>query len=366
LNDGLKILLKPFSLIYGLVTFVRNRLYDWQFLKEKKFQIHTIGVGNLAVGGAGKTPMVEYLIRLLSTENIRIATLSRGYKRQTKGFVLADENSTALDIGDEPLIYKSKYEVMVAVDARRVNGVQQLAAMGSDAPGVILLDDVFQHRAIRCGLNILVTDYNNLFFNDSMLPSGTLREYKSGMSRADVIVVSKTPENTTAVEIRQITKDINPLAHQRVFYSYLKYGELYSITNSNDKISTLGDLFRYRIISFTGIANAQPMVNYLKEYAAEVSHLPFADHHDFQMKDLEDIEKYYQGFPGGNKIMVTTEKDFMRLKNKAIWDFAKTLNIYVLPVEITFKDKEKEFDQLILKYVRANRIYHQKYSREDQ
>lgn len=354
------------SLIYGLITQIRNRLYDWQILKEKKFEIHTIGVGNLAVGGAGKTPMVEYLVRLLLRQNTRVATLSRGYKRKTKGFVLANNNSTANDIGDEPLIYKTKYRIMVAVDANRVRGVEQLAAMGNESPGVILLDDVFQHRAIRCGLNILVTDYNNLYFNDSMLPSGTLREYKSGMERADIIVISKTPERTSAVEIRQITKDINPLAHQRVFYSYLKYGELYSITRQEEKLDTLNDLFRFRVISFAGIANAEPMVNYLKEYAMEVKHLPFQDHHEYQLKDLEDIERYYQSFAGGNKILVTTEKDFMRLKNETVWNFAKGMNIYILPVEVSFKDKEEEFDQLILKYVTTNRFYHQKYSREEQ
>ncbi|MCC6372558.1 MAG: tetraacyldisaccharide 4'-kinase [Bacteroidia bacterium] len=355
------------SLIFGLITQVRNRLYDWQLLKEKKFDTHTIGVGNLAVGGAGKTPMVEYLIRLLNKENTKIATLSRGYKRKTKGYVLADENSTAQDIGDEPLIYKSKYKnILVAVDGNRIRGVEQLLALNHNAPSVILLDDVFQHRAIRCGLNILVTDYNNLYFNDSMLPSGTLRENKTGVSRADVVVVSKTPDNLSAVEMRQITKDVKPLAHQKVFYSYLKYGELYSATNRDEKIDTLNDLFRYRVISFAGIANAQPMVNYLKEYAAEVTHLPFADHYEYQQKDLEEIEKYYQTVAGGNKIIVTTEKDLMRLKNEPLWQYAQRLNIYILPVEVSFKDKEEEFDQFILKYVRTNRIYHEKYSREEQ
>src|SRR5262249_24070949 len=158
--NGLKILLLPFALTYGLITLLRNRLYDWHILKEKKFDVHTIGVGNLAVGGAGKTPLVEYLIRLLQKEYSRIATLSRGYKRKTSGFVLAGENSTAEDIGDEPLIYKSKYNVQVAVDGNRVNGVKKLVGQENAAPSVILLDDVFQHRAIRCGLNIVVSDYN--------------------------------------------------------------------------------------------------------------------------------------------------------------------------------------------------------------
>lgn len=350
----------PLACLYGLITAFRNRLYDWHFLKQTKFDIHTIGVGNLAVGGAGKTPLVEYLIRLILTEGLKTATLSRGYKRKTSGFVLATNESTAEDIGDEPLMYKKKFPVDVAVDASRVSGVKKLLA-GENPPKIVLLDDVFQHRAIKCGLNIVVSDYNNLYFKDYMLPAGTLREFKSGIKRADVIIISKTPDRTTPVEIRNILKDVKPQAHQQVFFSYIKYGELYSISNPNEKIDTLKDLFRYRIISFAGIANAQPMINYLKEYSAEVRHLPFGDHHEYQTKDLEDIERYYRSIEGGNKILVTTEKDLMRLRNPAIWSIAERMNIFVLPIEITFKDKEEDFNNLILKYVRTNRIYHQKY-----
>ena len=315
----------------------------------------------MAVGGAGKTPLVEYLIRLLMKENLNIATLSRGYKRKTTGFVLADKNSTAHDIGDEPLMYKSKYNVEVAVDSSRVNGVKKLIAL-NNPPRVILLDDVFQHRAIKCGLNIVVSDYNNLYFKDSMLPGGTLREYKSGIVRADMIIITKLPERTTPVEIRNILKDVKPKAHQQVFFSYIKYGELFAMSNPNEKIDTLNDLFRFRIISFAGIANPTPMINYLKEYASEVRHLPFDDHHQYMPKDLEDIERYYKSFEGGNKILVTTEKDMMRLKDGEIGKIAERMNIFVLPIEMTFKDKEEEFNQEILKYVRANRIHHQKYS----
>ncbi len=341
---------------------MRNRLYDLNFLKERRFDTHTIGVGNLSVGGAGKTPLVEYLIRLLEKQSYTVATLSRGYKRKTKGFILANDDSTANDIGDEPLLYKQKYKVQVAVDANRVNGIEKLMALGNEAPKVILLDDVFQHRAVRCGLTLLVSDYNNLYFNDHLLPYGRLRESTDGASRADVIIISKTPERTSAVEMRTIVKDIHPLAHQKVFFSYLSYGDLYAIDQANKKLDTLNELFQYRVICFTGIANASPMINYLKEYAGEVKHLPFDDHHEFVMNDLIDIEKYYQSISGGNKILVTTEKDLMRLKDKAIWDFARSLNIYILPIEISFKDKEEEFNQTILNYVRTNRIYHQKYT----
>lgn len=361
MNNGLKILLLPFSFLYGVITLIRNRLYDWHFLTEKKFEVHTIGVGNLAVGGAGKTPHVEYLIRLMLREKVLTATLSRGYKRKTSGYVLAGNDSTAEDIGDEPLIYKSKYPVQVAVDASRVNGVMHLSKL-DPAPKVILLDDVFQHRAIKCGLNIVVSDYNNLYFNDTMLPSGTLREFKSGISRADIIVISKTPDKTSPVEIRTILKDVNPRAHQRVYFSYLTYGELYAINNRSEKIDTLNELFRYTVISFAGIANAGPMVNYLREYAAEVKHLPFDDHHEYTLKDLEDIDRFYQGIAGGNKIMVTTEKDLMRLKNSTVWPIAQRMQIYILPVDVSFKDKEEAFNETILKYIRTNTISHAKYT----
>lgn len=362
MTNAVKIALLPISYLYGLVTYFRNKLFDFGILKEKKFDCHVIGVGNLAVGGAGKTPHVEYLISLLLLENKKIATLSRGYKRKTTGFVLANNNSTAIDIGDEPLIYKTKYPIAVAVDENRKNGIKQLLQLDELKINTILLDDVFQHRYVKPGLNICVSDYSKPYFNDNIMPSGTLREFKNGISRADIIVISKTPDNTTAVEIRNIIKDIKPLAHQKVFFSYLKYGELYSITNKNTQINTLNDLYRYRIISFTGIANPKPFVEYLKEYAAEVKHLPFPDHYEYAEKDLTDIQRFYESIEGGNKILVTTEKDFMRLKNNSIWDIASRMNIYILPVEVTFKDKEEEFNQLIINYVRTNRIYHQKYS----
>jgi tetraacyldisaccharide 4'-kinase len=361
LNNGLKILLFPLAFIYGLITALRNRLYDWRILKSASFDVHTIGVGNLAVGGAGKTPLVEYLIRLISKEQPAVATLSRGYKRRTSGFVLATDKSTAEDVGDEPLMYRFKYNVQVAVDGSRVRGIKKLLAE-NHPPKIILLDDAFQHRAIKCGLNIVVSDYNNLYFKDSMLPAGRLREYKTGINRADLIVITKVPDRTTPVELRNIIKDVKPRAHQQVFFSYIKYGELYSISDPAQKIDTLNELFRYTVISFAGIANAQPMINYLKEYANEVRHLPFDDHHDYTVKDLTDIERYYHGLQGGNKILVTTEKDLMRLRNVHVYPIAERMNIFVLPIEVTFREREEEFNQEILKYVRSNRIYHQKYS----
>lgn len=349
------------ALIFGLITFIRNKFYDLGIIKSYQPKKHTICVGNLSVGGSGKTPHVDYLVNLLQ-EEFKLATLSRGYKRKTTGYLIADENSTAADIGDEPLLYKTKHSgLTVCVEVNRVKGVKKLAEL-DPSPQVIILDDAFQHRPIKCGLNIVVSEYETIYYNDSLMPVGRLRESKSGMHRADIIVISKTPEKTTPVDIRNVVKDIKPLPHQYVFFSYLKYGDIYSISNTEEKISTLNDLFRFRLVVFTGIANPAPMITYLNEYSAGVSHLPFDDHHDYTVADIANIQKYYETFEGGNKIIVTTEKDLMRLKIPEIWAIAERMNIFVLPVEVTFKDKAEEFNEIILKYVRTNRIYHQKYT----
>ncbi len=351
----------PLSLIYGLVVFIRNKLFDVGILKERRVDIHTIGVGNLAVGGAGKTPLVEYLIKLLQKNEFSLATLSRGYKRKTSGYVLADANSTADDIGDEPLIYKTKYQVEVVVDGNRLNGVKKISEL-EKKPNLILLDDVFQHRYIRCGLNIVVSDYAHPFFKDHLLPYGTLREQLGGLVRADIIIISKTPERTTPIELRNVLKDVKPLAHQQVFFSYLKYGDLYSISDPNLKLEVEKELFKYHVMALTGIANADPMITYLKEFANEVYHFPFDDHHEYVPKELEDIQRYYEQINKNYKLIITTEKDLMRLKNSSIWPIAKNMNMFVLPVEVTFKDKEEEFNNIILKYARTNKFHHKKYS----
>lgn len=356
-----KILLYPFAILYGFVTSLRNRLYDWKVLKSTSFDTHTICIGNLAVGGTGKTPHVEHLIRLLR-QDYKVATLSRGYKRKTSGFKLADDMSTADDIGDEPLQYKSKFgNVIVGVDASRVNGVKKLSALEA-SPDVVLLDDAFQHRAIRCGLNIVVSEYNHLYLHDCLMPAGRLRESKKGIERADIIVISKTPERTTAIDIRNLLKDIRSLPHQRVFFSWLKYGELYAFDKPSEIMDTLNDLYRFRVVAFTGIGNPGPMLTYLKEYSADVIHIPFADHHNYTEADLRMIADKFHAIEGGNKILVTTEKDAMRLLKPDLVNMANKLPLYILPIEVDFKDKTQEFNETILNYVRTNKFYHKKYS----
>jgi tetraacyldisaccharide 4'-kinase len=356
-----KILLFPFAVIYGIITSLRNLLYDWKFLKSKSFDVHTICVGNLAVGGTGKTPHVEYLINLLQND-LKIAILSRGYKRKTSGFIQATNVSTAFDIGDEPLQYKTKNpQLEVCVDSNRVNGIKKILEF-PEPPKVVILDDAFQHRALNCELKIVISEYNNLYLNDCMMPAGYLRESKKGIERADIIIISKTPDKTTAIEIRNVIKDLKPLAHQQLFFTWLKYGELKGFQNPADTIDTLNDLFRYRIVAFTGIGNPQPMITYLKEYASDVKHIQFPDHHSFTIQDIADVRAQLDAIEGGNKIVVTTEKDAMRLRGTDLQDIANTLPLYVLPIEVDFKDKTQEFNDTIINYVRTNKFYHKKYS----
>lgn len=356
-----KILLFPLAVIYGIMTSLRNMLYDGKILKSKSFDVHTICVGNLAVGGTGKTPHIEYLIKLLK-DQFTIATLSRGYKRKTNGFLIADQNSTAFDIGDEPLQYKSKNPwLTVAVDTNRPNGVKNLLAL-TEPPGVILLDDAFQHRALKCEMNIVVSEYSHIYLNDCMLPAGNLREPKKGINRADIIIISKTPDRVNAVDIRNLIKDIKPLSHQKLFFTWLKYGELKGFKNPEETVHTLNDLFRYRVVVFTGIGNPDPMVTYLKEYASSVKHIQYPDHHTFTLQNIADIRAALDAIDGGNKIVVTTEKDAMRLKDNDLQDIVNTLPLFILPIEVDFKDKEQEFNETIINYVRTNKFYHKKYS----
>ena len=356
-----KILFFPFAVIYGIITSLRNLLYDWKFLKSKSVDVHTICVGNLAVGGTGKTPHVEYLINILQND-FKIAILSRGYKRKTSGFIQATNTSTAFDIGDEPLQYKTKNpQLEVCVDANRVNGIKKILEF-PEPPKVVILDDAFQHRALNCELKIVISEYNNLYLNDCMMPAGYLRESKKGIERADIIIISKTPDKTTAIDIRNVIKDLKPLAHQQLFFTWLKYGELKGFQNPAETIDTLDDLFRYRIVAFTGIGNPKPMITYLKEYASDVKHIQFPDHHSFTIQDIADVRAQLDAIEGGNKIVVTTEKDAMRLRGTDLQDIANTLPLYVLPIEVDFTDKTQEFNDTIINYVRTNKFYHKKYS----
>ncbi|WP_372745638.1 tetraacyldisaccharide 4'-kinase [Lutibacter sp.] len=331
----LRNLLYPFSLLYGLITSVRNYLYENGVLETNRFDTPTIVVGNLSVGGTGKTPQIEYLIRLLK-DNFKVAVLSRGYKRKSEGFVLADKTSTAEIIGDEPFQYFKKFEnILVCVDADRTNAIEELEHL-TKAPEVILLDDAFQHRKVKGGLNILLTSYNNLYVNDTMLPTGNLRESKKGAKRAQVIIVTKCPVDLTEKEQSRITKKLRPTIYQKVFFTTIDY--CFELKGANS--ITLDEIKTKELILITGIANPIPLTTYLSDNGLKFKHLKFKDHHNFSAKDIAEIKKLQTN----NTILLTTEKDYVRI-------FDKLENLYYLPIETKFINRKDDFDIIIKKYV---------------
>ncbi|HEY6161973.1 MAG TPA: tetraacyldisaccharide 4'-kinase [Bacteroidia bacterium] len=340
---SLRILLLPFAWLYGLAVTVRNKFYDWGFFRSKEFPFPVICVGNLSAGGTGKTPHVEYLVRLLKKDH-RVAALSRGYGRLSSGFILASENSSSAEIGDEPRQYKKKFpDVNVAVDANRVHGILKLKGLD---PGieVIVLDDAFQHRAVKAGLNILLTDYNRLYYKDRLLPAGMLREPVSGAGRADVIIVTKTPGNLTPMEQRILLKEIKPRPHQQVFFSYIIYGEPVSYWNSDEKVSTMVEMSaeNFSVVMLTGIANPAPLKDFLSKKFKEVKEMNFPDHHNYSVVDLERLKAAYNGIANEKKVIVTTEKDAMRLDKPGLIEFIKGLPILYLPIEVKFHHSEEK------------------------
>lgn len=340
----LRKILYPFALLYGVIIIVRNKMYDKSIFTSVKFSTPTIVVGNLNVGGTGKSPQIEYLIRLLQ-KKYKVAVLSRGYKRKTKGFQLADKESTAQKIGDEPMQFYDKFKnIYVAVDSDRVNGVNLLNKL-KVAPEVILLDDAFQHRKITGGLNILLTTYQNLYIDDTMLPVGNLRENKEGAKRAQVIVVSKCPEGLTYKEQLIIEQKLRPKANQKVFFSTIVYRN--EVLNEKSKINLL-DLLNYQVILVTGIANADPLLQFLNKKNIKFKHLKYKDHYNFSNSDKEKIKQEFDNLNSGKKIILTTEKDYIRsFKNF-------NAQMYYLTIQTKLLNNEDGFNKLILSYVQQN------------
>ena len=347
-----KILLWPFSLIYGLVTFIRNKFFDWGMLPSHSFNIPIISVGNLSTGGTGKTPHIEYLVNLLRSD-YKVAVLSRGYKRQSSGFKLADKSSTYQELGDEPCQYVSKFDdVYVAVDEDRVHGVKQLTTL-RPAPDVILLDDAFQHRYVKPGLSILLTDFYKLYPNDLVLPAGSLREFKSGAKRADIIVVTKGPRVLSPFTFRRIKNLIQPRDHQSLMFSFIRHGKLRQIPGIGYIPQKKG--YYSEILIVAGIANPYPLEAHLKQKTNRVQTMFFRDHHQYTTKDIEQVIEAFDAIFVKNKVIVTTEKDMIRLKQPDIFELIKDLPICYLPVEVKIHRKFAEnFDKKILDYVGAN------------
>jgi tetraacyldisaccharide 4'-kinase len=345
----LRTLLLPFSWLYGIGVFFRNKFYDWGVFSTRSFSIPVISIGNLTAGGTGKTPHVEYLVRLLG-RNYKVATLSRGYGRLSKGFLLAKRDSPSIDIGDEPKQYVRKFDhILVAVDADRVHGIKKLQEL---EPGlqVVLLDDAFQHRAVKADLSILLTDHGRLYYRDRLLPSGLLREPVSGALRADVIIVTKTPDQFTPMEQRIILKEIKPRPHQLVFFSYITYGEPISYWDASENVKTLQEFSKegYAVLLLTGIANPLPMKEFLGKHFREIKEMTFPDHHEYSVVDLERLKALFHGISNPKKVIMTTEKDAMRLDKPGLIEFIKGLPIVYIPIQVRFRDNgEQKFDQCI-------------------
>lgn len=357
----LRILAYPFALIYGLVTALRNKLFDLGILPVTEFkEVRLIGVGNLAAGGTGKTPHVEYIVRLLRN-HYRIATLSRGYGRKTSGFLVAEKSMTTADIGDEPKQFRNRFEenVIVAVDGNRVRGTEKILEQFPETD-VIVLDDVFQHRRIKPGLQIMLTDYSNLYYQDQVLPTGYLREFRRGSKRADVIVVTKTPEMFSPLERKRIMKEMRAEPYQKIYFSTIRYGNLISLGSENSGSEMNKEICfseGYSVVLMTGIANAHSLEYYLKDKVQELIPYKFRDHHEFSAADLLGLQELYSKVRNERKIILTTEKDAMRLDKPELRDLLNALPIYYVPIEIGFHDKdEEEFNSQILNYVRSHNI----------
>ena len=322
-------LLFPFSLIYGACVMLRNFLFDKKILKSASFNFPVICVGNLATGGTGKTPMTEYIVELLK-DKYETATLSRGYKRKTKGFAIAGERTTALDIGDEPMQFHEKFPgVTVAVGEERLVAIPQLL---HDRPNteVIILDDAFQHRSIRAGLNIILTEYKNLFTRDLMMPAGDLRDVKMSRKRADIIVVSKCKSELSEKEKAALIKELRPFPHQKIFFTEILYAQpRHLFTGEKTDIGSTTDL-----LLVSGIANPKPMKEFLAAHVHSYDMIRYPDHHIFTSTDLREIKKQFGRIASNNKIILTTEKDGVRLK-KFEQELAD-LPVYVLPVKQHF------------------------------
>jgi len=357
--DGNKnILLYPLSLIYGAVTDFRNFLYNTGILHHHEFRLPIICVGNISVGGTGKTPHTEYLVDLLG-KNFRVATLSRGYMRKSKGFRIASSSSEVSEIGDEPLqIYKKYPDITVAVDRNRVNGVYSILKEHPETE-VIILDDGFQHRSIKPGFTILLTDFGRLMINDHLLPYGRLRERASNMNRADIIIITKSPQNISPIQRRIIVKEINKAPYQNLYFTSLEYKDPLPVfaQQADFKLPIPGQMKdRTGIVLLTGIANPLPLKNYLSGCFNEIIHLSFPDHHKFTEKDIAKVSGAFLNLVSEEKFLFTTEKDAVRLRE--FTNIAEQIrsSAYYIPVGINFLNDDKvEFDNLIIDYVRKNK-----------
>lgn len=358
----LKILLYPFALLYGLFTEIRNRLYDIKAIKSYEFDFPVISIGNIAVGGTGKTPHTEYLINLLP-KNLQIAALSRGYKRKTKDFRLVEIGSEVKQVGDEPLQVKLKFPfVTVAVCRNRVQGIKRLM-QEKPSPDVVILDDAFQHRRVTPGLNILLVDYNKPLANDHLLPVGRLRENVVQSKRAHIIIFTKCPPELTPIQKRILAKDMYRFPYQHIFFSTMVYDDILPAFPEARPVSELGKLSGVSVLGIAGVASPDYFINYLSEKFRKVYPLIFPDHYNYSEKSIPKILHNFEEMRHSRKIIVVTEKDLVKL-----WEMRLPFEIrsvlYYLPMKVKFLEQENEsFDDKILEYVgedKSNSEVHQR------
>ncbi len=352
-----RFLLYPLSILYGFAVSIRNILFDFQVLKTNHFDIPIISVGNITVGGTGKTPHVEYLAQLLKN-NYKVAVLSRGYKRKSKGFVVASENPNTKDIGDEPAQIKYKFpDIEVAVNADRVKGVSILKERNND---LVILDDAFQHRYVKPGLSILLIDFNRRLDKSFLLPFGNLRENAKEMRRADIIIVTKTPNDIKPIDRRIIFEQIKPFPFQELYFTSFNYGKLKPVFSKSqhlpDDFYTSHEI--YSILVVTGIAYSRPFIEHLKMLSDDITHIELADHSSYNVNKLNKIVNTYKVINNDKKIILTTEKDAIKLREFKYVDETLSRNMFYIPVEVSFIDNENEFNNQILDYVRKNKRNH--------
>ncbi len=366
MKDNLKILrcllLFPLSALYGMVVSVRNFCYENNILKSKQYNIPIISIGNLSVGGTGKTPHTEFLLKMLSKE-FSVAVLSRGYKRKTKGFRLVETYNTHFEAGDEPLQIKLKYpNSVVAVSESRTKGVEELLKLYPDL-NLIILDDAFQHRKIKPGLQILLNNYNHPIAEDYLLPLGMLRETRSASYRADIVIYSKCPNDLKPIERRILSKEIDIRPFQYLFFSTFDYLDIVPVFGDSNKTINKERLKDLNVLALSGIARSKSFADYLKENCKNVKHLRYPDHHNFNKRDISNIEAEFNKITD-DKIILVTEKDAIRLKTINLFSESVKKYVYCIPIEVRLlcsEDDKQQFNNQIFSYVRNNKRYSKLY-----
>jgi tetraacyldisaccharide 4'-kinase len=354
-NPVIKSLLAPCAVVYYAIVWLRNVLFEWKILPSEKFPLPVICVGNLSAGGTGKTPFTEYIIEILE-KNYRIATLSRGYKRKTKGFLIVNKRHTPIEVGDEACQIKQKFpKVIVAVDENRRQGIKKLLAMTeNERPHVVILDDAMQHRYVSPSLTIMLTEYSSIYYEDNLLPAGNLREPACEVYRSDIVVVTKCHPLLKSVEQKLIEKNMMLMANQHLYFSTLKYHGIKALFPDNALHPChLSEIAKNEyLLLISGIANPQPFMEKVKQYSNKVTEFIFPDHYSFKQSDIRRMDEVFQKMPINSRRIICTEKDAMRLKSMDFLPESWKSCLYFLPIKVDFLyDKKDDFRERIIKHV---------------